>query len=428
MAHPNARLTPATRLEMVLEVEAGWSQAEVARRFRVSRPTVSKWWRRYQEEGAAGLRDRTSAPRSNPRRTAAALEQRICAVRRSQGFGPHRIAWALGIARSTAYAVLRRFGLNRLDRLHRVTRAVVRYEHPAPGDLLHIDVKKLGRIPEGGGHRVRGRSARTPRTRGLDYLHVAVDDHSRYAYVAALPDERGPSCAAFLEQALAAFGRRGVRVRGVLTDNAKAYTVSGDFRGVAAAAGVELRHTRPYRPQTNGKAERFIQILQNEWAYARPYRSNAERLHQLRFALVVPLRRFVDHTSSAPAGSRPRIMHRVHPTPRRVRIETGHRLPDGIACRRKRLTTALMGSTLADQTGPHEKPVCATAGSGEYCLAPSCPGRTFQGETVAHGWYAVGVVCSTPGVPVPERWLSHRYNVPARPHGGIGGAVPASRL
>ena len=127
---------------------------------------------------------------------------------------------------------------------------MVRYEHPAPGDLLHIDVKKLGRIPEGGGHRVRGRSARTPRTRGLDYLHVAVDDHSRYAYVAALPDERGPSCAAFLEQALAAFGRRGVRVRGVLTDNAKAYTVSGDFRGVAAAAGVELRHTRPYRPQT----------------------------------------------------------------------------------------------------------------------------------------------------------------------------------
>ncbi len=190
MAHPNARLTPATRLELVLEVEAGWSQAEVARRFRVARATVAKWWRRYREEGAAGLRDRSSAPRSNPRRTAAALEQRICAVRRSQGFGPHRIAWALGIARSTVYAVLRRFGLNRLDRLHRVTRETVRYEHPAPGDLLHIDVKKLGRIPEGGGHSVRGRSAATPRTRGLDYLHVAVDDHSRYAYVAVLPDER----------------------------------------------------------------------------------------------------------------------------------------------------------------------------------------------------------------------------------------------
>ncbi len=280
MAHPNARLTPVTRLEMVLEVEAGWSQAEVARRFRVSRPTVAKWVRRFREAGAEGLEGRNSAPHSNPRRTAPELEQRICAVRRSAGFGPHRIAWALGIARSTVYAVLRRFGLNRLDRLHRVSRRKLRYEHPAPGDLLHIDVKKLGRIPEGGGHRVRGRSARTPRTRGLDYLHVAVDDHSRYAYVAVLPDERA-NCAAFLEQALAAFGRRGVRVRGVLTDNAKAYTVSRDFRRVAAAAGVALRHTRPYRPQTNGKAERFIQTLQNEWAYARPYRSNAERLHQL---------------------------------------------------------------------------------------------------------------------------------------------------
>ena len=276
MAHPNARLTPATRLELVLEVEAGWSQAEVARRFRVSRATVAKWWRRYREEGAAGLRDRSSAPRSNPRRTAAALEQRICAVRRGQGFGRHRLG--VGIARSTAYAVLRRFGLNRLDRLHRVTRAVVRYEHPAPGDLLHIDVKKLGRIPEGGGHRVRGRSARTPRTRGLDYLHVAVDDHR--AYVAALPDERGPSCAAFLEQALAAFGRRGVRVRGVLTDNAKVYTVSGDFRRVAAGwRGTAAHPALPPADQRQGRA--LHPTLQNEWAYARPYRSNAERLHQL---------------------------------------------------------------------------------------------------------------------------------------------------
>ena len=283
MAHPNARLTPVTRLEMVREVEAGYSQPEVARRFRVSRATVAKWVRRFREEGAGGLADRASVPRSNPHRTQPELESRICAVRRGSGFGPHRIAWALGLARSTVYAVLRRFGLNRLDQLHRVTRRPLRYEHPAPGDLLHIDVKKLGRIPEGGGHRVHGRSSETRRTRGLglDYLHVAVDDHSRYAYVAVLPDERGASCAAFLEQALAAFARRGVRVRRVLTDNAKAYTVARSFRETAAAAGVELLHTRPYRPQTNGKAERFIQILQNEWAYARPYPSNAERLHQL---------------------------------------------------------------------------------------------------------------------------------------------------
>ena len=164
-----------------------------------------------------------------------------------------------------------------------MSRKQLRYEHPAPGDLLHLDVKKLARIPDGGGHRVHGRSSETPRARGsgLDYLHVAVDDHSRYAYVEALPDERGVSCAAFLQRALNHFRARGVRVRRVLTDNAKAYTVSRSFRDAAAAADVRLRHTRPYRPQTNGKAERFIQTLQNEWAYARPYGSNAERLHAL---------------------------------------------------------------------------------------------------------------------------------------------------
>ena len=232
MAHRNARLTPLTRLELVREVDAGWPQAEVARHFRVSRHTVAKWLGRFRAEGAAGLEDRSSAPRAHPRRTPPELERRICAVRRTQGFGPHRIQWALGVARSTVYAVLRRRGLNRLDRLHRVTREPVRYEHDAPGDLLHLDVKKLGRVPEGGGKRMAPGFAETrsgPHSRrslGLEYLHVAVDDHSRYAYVSVLPDERGASCAAFLEQALAAFRRRGVRVRRVLTDNAKAYTVA----------------------------------------------------------------------------------------------------------------------------------------------------------------------------------------------------------
>ena len=133
MAHRNARLTPLTRLELVREVDAGWPQAEVARHFRVSRHTVAKWLGRFRAEGAAGLEDRSSAPRAHPRRTPPELERRICAVRRTQGFGPHRIQWALGVARSTVYAVLRRRGLNRLDRLHRVTREPVRYEHDAPG-------------------------------------------------------------------------------------------------------------------------------------------------------------------------------------------------------------------------------------------------------------------------------------------------------
>ena len=208
-------------------------------------------------------------------------------MRRTQGFGPHRIQWALGVARSTVYAVLRRRGLNRLDRLHRVTREPVRYEHPAPGDLLHLDVEKLGRIPEGGGKRMVPGFAETrsgPHSRrslGVEYLHVAVDDHSRYAYVAVLPVERGASCAAFLEQALAAFGRRGVRVRRVLTDNAKAYTVAHRFLGAAAAADVRLSHTRPYRPQTNGKAERFIRTLLSGWAYGAIYGSSAERTRAL---------------------------------------------------------------------------------------------------------------------------------------------------
>ena len=271
MAHRNARLTPLTRLELVREVEAGWPQAEVARRFRVSRPTVGKWVRRFREGGVAGLRDRGSVPRRQPRRTSPELERRICSVRRRQGFGPHRIGWALGVAHQTVYQVLRRFGLNRLDRMHRVTRRIVRYEHPAPGDLLHLDVKQLARIPDGGGHRAHGRSSETPRARGagLDYLHVAVDDHSRYSYVEALPDERGTTCAAFLERALAHFRSRAVAVRRVLTDNARAYD-SHVFHAVAAAHGLTLKRTRPYRPQTNGKAERFIQTLQNEWAYARP--------------------------------------------------------------------------------------------------------------------------------------------------------------
>ena len=287
MAHRNARLTPITSLELVQEVTAGWPQAEVARQVRVSRPTVQRWVRRYRRYGEAGMEGRSSAPHRHPRRTAPELERRICAVRRQSGFGPHRIAWALGLARSTVYAVLRRAGLNRLDRLHRVTRRVVRYEHDASGDLLHIDVKKLGRIPDGGGKRFAPGFAETrsgphsKRSLGLDYLHVAIDDHSRYAYVQALPDERAPTCAAFLGRAVAHFRERGVSVRRVLTDNAKAYTTARVFLAAAGEAGVRLSHTLPYRPQTNGKAARFIQILQQEWAYARRYRSNAERLHEL---------------------------------------------------------------------------------------------------------------------------------------------------
>ena len=286
MAHRNARLTPRTRLELVQQVEAGWPQAEVARQFRVARATVTKWLRRYQDGGPAALEERSSVPHHHPRTTPASTVRRICAVRRQTGWGPHRIGWKLGIPRQTVYRVLRRAGLERLDRMHRVTRQVVRYEHPAAGDLLHLDVKKLGRVPDGGGKRFAPGFAEThagpyhPRALGVDYLHVAVDDHSRYAYVEALPDQRGVTTAGFLERALAHFDARGVRVRRVLSDNGGNYR-SQAFAEVAATWRITLKRTRPYHPQTNGKAERFIQILQAEWAYLRLYRSNRERLAAL---------------------------------------------------------------------------------------------------------------------------------------------------
>ena len=196
MAHANARLTPRSRLDLVREVEAGWSMAEAARRFRVARATVKKWVERFRSEGLAGLQDRSSRPYRQPNRTAPEVEARVRAMRRATGFGPHRIGWALGLPHQTIYAVLRRAGLNRLDRLHRVTREIVRYERRRSGELIHIDVKKSGRVPEGGGKRFAPGFAETQsgphskRSLGSDCLHVAVDDHSRYAYVEQHPDER----------------------------------------------------------------------------------------------------------------------------------------------------------------------------------------------------------------------------------------------
>jgi len=287
MTHRNARLTVRTRLELIQQVEDGWPQTEVARQFRVSRATVGKWIRRYREEGVAGLEDRSSVPRHNPRLTPPGLARIICALRRGRNWGPHRISWLLHIPRSTVYAVLRRADLHRLAWLHRTTREIVRYERHAPGELLHLDVKKLGRIPPGGGKRFASGFNETksgPHSRkslGVDYLHVAVDDHSRYAYVEALSDEKGPTTAGFLVRALAFFRALGVCIKRILTDNGGNY-ISFAFRRVAAAHLVRLKRTRPYRPQTNGKAEAFIKILQNEWAYARKYLSNYQRLRELK--------------------------------------------------------------------------------------------------------------------------------------------------
>jgi transposase InsO family protein len=216
------------------------------------------------------------------------LERRIRRLRIGAGLGPGPIGHRLGLAPSTVHAVLVRLRLNRLSRLHRVTRQPVRYERARAGELLHLDTKKLGKIPPGGGKRFfwpgfaeTKSGPHSHRGGGHDYLHVAVDDHSRVSYTEALADEGGATAAAFLERAIAAFRERGVTIKEILTDNAKAYVVSRDFQRVVVAHGLKHRRTQPYRPQTNGKAERFIQTLLAEWAYARPYTSNQARLRQL---------------------------------------------------------------------------------------------------------------------------------------------------
>ena len=206
---------------------------------------------------------------------------RILRARRRRR-GPHRLAWLLGLARSTIYAVLRRHGVSRLQSLDRASGVPIRYCKERAGELLHLDVKKLGRIPAGGGHRKLGRArGRRQRGGGYDFLHVAVDDASRVAYVAAFPDERGPTTARFLLDAAASFADRGVRIERVMTDRAFAYTHSRHFRQARQYLGAGHTVTRPYRPQTNGKAERFIRTMLDEWAYARLYRSNQERLAAL---------------------------------------------------------------------------------------------------------------------------------------------------
>jgi transposase InsO family protein len=256
-----------------------------AERFQVSVPTAARWAQRYREHGPEAMTDRSSRPRSSPRRTATRTERRIIAVRVTRRWGPARIGYLLGIHPSTVHRVLSRYRLAKLTWLDRGTgRVIRRYEHATPGDLIHVDIKKLGRIPDGGGHRVLGRAAgwqnktrtRSNRRPGYHYLHNAVDDHSRLAYTEILTDETKETAAAFWQRANTWFQSRGITVQRVLTDNGNCYR----SRVFAQALGPDIKHkrTRPYRPQTNGKVERFNRTMLEEWAYARPYRSEAERV------------------------------------------------------------------------------------------------------------------------------------------------------
>ncbi len=282
MAHARAKLTVLGRQLLVDRVLIdGWKPADAAKAMGVSRQTAYKWLRRFRDEGRAGLVDRTSAPRRCPHRLGPSEVARIVAARLDTLHGPHRLAYELGRHRSTIYGVLRREGISRLSYIDRPTRTVVRYERERPGELLHVDVKKLGRIRDGGGWRMLGKEGSrldvNANRVGYDYLHVAVDDHSRVAFVRALPDEKGPTCAQFVADAATYFSGLGVIIERVMTDNAMNYRRSNDFRRTLDALGIAHRRTKNYRPQTNGEAERFNRTLLEEFAYKELFLTNDSR-------------------------------------------------------------------------------------------------------------------------------------------------------
>lgn len=283
--HANARTCPNSRRLLVERVLAGdWAVSAAAEAAGVSERTARKWIARFRAEGPAGLVDRSSAPRRRPRRTPPERVAAIAALRRLRLTGAE-IAVRLGMPLATVSRWLKRIGLGKRSRLEPPEPAN-RYERQRPGELVHLDIKKLGRFREPG-HRVTGRGGHHRITRttaqgrgrgvvGWDFVHVCVDDATRIAYVEVLADERGSTAAGFLERAVAWFADRGVRVEQVMTDNGSCY-VSSAHADTCRALGLRHLRTRPYRPRTNGKAERFIQTLQNEWAYGRAYTNSTER-------------------------------------------------------------------------------------------------------------------------------------------------------
>ena len=276
--HKNARLTFARRMELVLDVvQRGLTPCAAAAAHGVSAPTARKWLGRYLAEGAAGLTDRSSRPKCSPRSLASRTALAIVELRQRR-LTQARIATSLGVSASSVSRVLARAGLSKLRDLDPVE-PVQRYEHAAPGDLLHIDTKKLGRI-ERPSHRVTGNRRDTVEGAGWEFLFVAVDDHARIGFTDVYPDERIPSAVQFLENAHAHYASLGVRLKAVLTDNGSAFR-SKDFAKACQRLALKHRFTRAYRPQTNGKAERFIQSALREWAYAFTYQNSHQRTETL---------------------------------------------------------------------------------------------------------------------------------------------------
>ena len=277
--HANAVLTVRQRRRVCELVSAGLTVTAAAVVVGGSRQTASKWVNRRRR--GESLRDRSSRPHSSPTRTPASVERAILRARAELHEGPHVIGWAIGVAASTVHAVLRRHGRSRL-----VVRApcepIVRYERDSPGELVHVDIKKLSRIVRPG-HRVTGDRSRRAEGAGWQYLYVAIDDHSRLGFAAVHPDERADSALAFLSQLVGFYGCHGIRVQRVLTDNGSCF--KRRWADACEQLGISVKKTRAYRPQTNGKAERFIRTLLERWAYAYSYEQELERLAALTPAL-----------------------------------------------------------------------------------------------------------------------------------------------
>src|SRR3954469_11557129 len=284
--HRNAPLTPEGRRRLVGLIESGWTVAAAAESMQLSRQCGHKWWRRYVLEGDAGLEDRSSRPRSCPHQTPAKVERRIVALRQSRKLGPARLAGIVDLPASTVHRVLVRHGINRLRWMDRPTgRVIRRIETDRCGELVHIDVKKLARVPDGGGHKKLGRStearSRQQRTRGgYTHIHTAIDAYSRLAYSEFAGVENTINCVAFLDRAVAWFADHGITIERILTDNGNGYR-SIPWRDRCAELGIKHSRTKPYSPATNGKVERFNRTLVDEWAYTRTWRSDAARARTL---------------------------------------------------------------------------------------------------------------------------------------------------
>jgi transposase InsO family protein len=280
MSHANARLTPKGRSILIDRIGSGWTITAAARAAGISRQTGSKWWTRFRLEGGPGLVDRRSVVRHQAHAHSPELVAALCARRRELRVGPHVLAWESGLARSSVYAMLRRAGLSRLDRLQ-PRPAVVRYERERPGELVHLDTKMLGRIRPGGGHRIHGkRVGDSNHGLGWNRVHVAIDDFSRLAYAEELANESPTTTAGFLHRAWRFYASHGITIERILTDNGGCYR-SHDFAAACDELGLGHRRTRPYHPQTNGKAERMVRTLISEWAYASPFTDTAQRIAAL---------------------------------------------------------------------------------------------------------------------------------------------------